>query len=159
MQKLNLIWVMALLLFIGGCQTGPSFNQEGVMIVEAETFELVNAPIIEDPQASESKAVSIVAKDSRGILMINLSAGNYIVNTIIFTLDVDHNALYIQYNEEEELRVYCNIYNQYAYCKKFLMFTVETEGLHKISFRASEAGMKLDCFEIVQAEFWQNPLE
>ena len=159
MNKLNLIFIITVLVFILSCQTSLDFSEQGIMIIEAESFELVNASIIEDVNASAGKSVEILAEDSAGSLMLNLPPGNYIVNTIMLTPDVDHNAIYIQFNEEEELRVYSMVYNRYTYCKKYLQFSVDIEGMQKISFKGDETGMKIDRFEIVQAEYWQEPME
>ena len=159
MNKLNHIFIISILFFYAGCQTNPDFSDVGIMIIEAESFELVNASVIGDANASAGKSVEILAEDSAGSLILNLPPGNYIVNTIMLSPEVDHTAIYIQFNEDEELRIYSMVYNRYAYCKKYLQFSVEMEGMQKISFKGDETGMKIDRFEIVQSEYWQEPQE
>jgi hypothetical protein len=147
------------------CQTDKNVFRaaapEGVYQFEAETFRLVDADIIDDPAASDGKAVRIMTSRAFCSLDLDLPAGTYIARARALAADEDHDEFYLSSGKAVALLAPGD-FGRFVYCPQVLEFTITAPGRGFLQFAAfshlapeGQTGALVDLLEVWEKAKWE----
>ncbi len=135
---------------------------DGMILIEAETFRLVDSRIIDDPQASDGKAVTMLTARSFNSFEINLTPGTYVAVARVRAADEEHNELFLSTLKSLAGLDTGVVFNRYTYCTQVLEFTLGQSVKDFIQFAAfsrlmpkGEAGVIVDYIIICEKSRWE----
>jgi hypothetical protein len=138
-------------------------NPQGLLVLEAEDFRLIEAEVVDDAGASNGKAVKILSQSAFCSTEFSLPPGTYIVNTRAKAFDPAHDLAYLSVGRDV-IPINPVVYNQYAYCPQYLEFTITQAGKSFIQFATFASGkpmgdtdLVIDFFEIWEKDRWRHP--
>jgi hypothetical protein len=131
----------------------------GKYIFEAEAMVLNECKIVDDAKASGGKAVTLLAKTSSGKFKAQVKPGNYVLDLPEFAPNDSGDAFVIVANGKQ-VRTFPTKsipddkgrFGAWVEIEKKLAFTVGSDGIAEIEFKAAEFGMSLDKFILTPAK-------
>jgi hypothetical protein len=132
----------------------PSFNAEGVYVIEAESMRLSSAEALVAEGASGGKVVRLLDSTSVGVIELALKPGLYVLNAYFNGPDEGHDGFFL-IADDKVRRTSSHLHNRYAYGAKFLIFS--SDGKKPVSLRVAslwkdqppaESGMLIDRLEL-----------
>jgi hypothetical protein len=157
---------VGLLLIAFSCSTERKYFKAqapvGVYLFEAETFRLVDSEIVDDPEASDGKAVRIMSTRAFCSIDIQLPPGAYVARARARAEDEDHDEFYLSVGRAVA-RVAPAIFGRYDFCPQVLEFTVTAPGKSFLQFAAfsalvpkGETGAVIDLLEVWEKAKWEE---
>jgi hypothetical protein len=138
-----------------------------MILIEAETFRLVGSKIIDDPEASGGKAVTMYTARAFCSYELDLDPGTYVAVARVKAPDDEHDELYLSALNSLAGLDTDGVYNRYRYGNKILEFTIVENTMDYIQFAAfstlnpkGKEGVTVDYIIICEKSRWETgPLE
>jgi hypothetical protein len=160
------IFAIALIALTLSCRTEEQRYRasvpDGVYLFEAETFRLVDAEIIDDPAASDGKAVRILSSRAFCSIDINLPPGAYVARARARAVDDGHDEFYLSVGNFSA-KLTPEAAGRYAYCPAVMEFRINAPGRDYLQFAAfssavpqGETGAVVDLLEVWEKTKWEE---
>jgi hypothetical protein len=138
-----------------------------MILIEAEAFRLVDSRIVDDPQASDGKAVTMLTARAFCSFELNLAPGSYVAVARVRAPDEEHNELFLSSLTATVGLDAGDVFNRYTYCTQVLEFDLTSTVKDYIQFAAfsrlkpkGESGVTVDYVIICEKSRWEaGPLD
>ena len=116
-------------------------------VLEAESFELFEAEIVQADGASGGRAVLFGSPASRAVRSVEVPAGRYIISVHLNGPDSNQDDIYLTIAGGEPLRICPTSYGNFAAIHAARLNVIEP-GLITLVLSSAETGMTIDRIEI-----------
>jgi hypothetical protein len=135
---------------------------EGMLLVEAEAFRLVDAKIIDDPDASDGRAVVLRTPRAYCSFELDLAPGAYVAAACVRAADDQHDEFFLSTLDSLAGLNPGGRFGRYVLCSKIIEFTITKSVKDYIQFASfsslqpkGESGVIVDYIVICEKSRWE----